>query len=307
MILNFFSVAGVRLFANAENLPVQFHWSALIAAPLVVWFVLFVGGFIFLCRRRLFFFPQHVRLRDRGIDLFFAGQTFEAERCYREALQLHPVVPSEDRRSLLVCLGDALIDQRRYPEAKECLEKALEAGDPTGSCQITICDLLLLMKVEGERALEMAEVGTNLLKSRAHLHIWGAEWNSASRILAEVSGLARKARALALLSRNDEARATLDQALKIAHDFEDQIAEANPNPHFLDKLAYGRRTLKDLKFHPIAEAHWQIGLAFLAIDNRDRAAQEFSIVTASETSAGVQGRYRRLVEEKLADLANESQ
>ncbi|HLY40714.1 MAG TPA: tetratricopeptide repeat protein [Terracidiphilus sp.] len=140
-------------------------------------------------------------LRRKGLDLLLAGNPSGAERCYREALSADPKLPESDQVRLLVCLGDALIDQQRYSEAEECLEKALQMGDPTGSGQGSMADLLVLEKKNPERAIEMADEALRLTTQHPLSTRFGDAWSRVNDELLQAKAWARKAQALVVMGQ----------------------------------------------------------------------------------------------------------
>lgn len=147
-----------------------------------LWEILILGTGIALIRSGAIF-PSYSRLQRKGLDLALAGKPVEAERCYRSALDMGAKVPQSDRVRLLVCLGDALIDQGRYDEAKQCLTQALGLGDPTGSGQSSMCDVLLAQKDSPQKALEVADEAEQLMSRTLDGMSFGARWAAVSKSL----------------------------------------------------------------------------------------------------------------------------
>lgn len=241
--------------------------------------------------------PRHFRLRSKGLDFLLAGKPVEAEKCYRAALDLGAKVPESDRVRLLVCLGDALMDQGRYDEAKQCLAQALELGDPTGSGQGSMCDVLLAQKASPEKAIEMADEAMSLRERASSSSSFGADWAATSKDLYAAKTWARKASALLILDRREEARQAMDRALRILDMSKSELFTSMPASSLMGKLILGDR-LRRMKDLTISDTYWQIGLALQAIGDTDKAKEEFVIVRDTDRI----GKYRNLAEKKLNSL-----
>src|ERR1035437_8875639 len=113
-------------------------WSTPLIGPLLV-ILVFVGAYV-IYLRNMGHCPPELRLRRKGLDLSLAGKPDKAEKYYRQSLAM--LDPSDQVRSL-GCLANVLMDQGRYQESQEYLERALELGDSTGSGQNSMADLLL--------------------------------------------------------------------------------------------------------------------------------------------------------------------
>lgn len=261
-----------------------------------VWTLLMMGAGIVLVRSGVFF-TNHFRLQSKGLDLLVAGKPVEAEKCYRTALNLGAKVPEPDRVRLLVCLGDALIDQGRYEEARQYLAQALELGDPTGSGQGSMCDVLLAEKASPEKAIEMADEAMQL-QSRAldGMH-FGERWAAISKDLLEARTCARKARALLMLDRRTEARQAMDRALSILDASKSSLQLAQPESSLEGRLAVGDR-LRRLKELTISDTCWRVGLSLLAVGDKGKAAEEFLVVCDTDRL----GKYRSLAQKQLESL-----
>lgn len=240
--------------------------------------------------------PRHLRLRRKGLNLLLAGQPVEAERCYRAALSLDRTFGELDRVRLLVCLGDALSDQGRYQDAKGYLTTALEIGDPTGSGQGSMCDLLLALKAEPDKAIAMADEALSLHSNSAH-QAFGTAWEAASGNLYEAKCWARKTQALILLDRQTEARQAMDRALRILDASKELVARSMPETSAIGAIILGGR-LQRMKELAIADAHLEIGDALVAMREKSKAIEHFKIVKSTDR----RGKYRRLAEQKLREL-----
>ncbi|HEY3988017.1 MAG TPA: tetratricopeptide repeat protein [Acidobacteriaceae bacterium] len=258
--------------------------------------LLIMGAGIVLVRSGVFF-PSHFRLRSKGIDLLLAGKPVEAERCYRTALDLGAKVPESDRVRLLVCLGDALIDQGKYGEARQYLAQALELGDPTGSGQGSMCDVLLAQKASPEKAIEMADEAMQLQGRAVDGQSFGARWATVSKELYEAKTLARKAQALLMLDRRAEARQAMDRALSILDTSKSKLQMARPESSLVGRLILGNR-LRRMRELAISGACWQIGLSLLAMGDKDKAMEQFLVVRDTDRM----GKYRSLAQKKLDSL-----
>lgn len=246
-------------------------------------------------------FPRHFKLRSKGLEFLLAGNPVEAEKCYRSALDSGAKLKESDRVRLMVCLGDALMDQGRYDEAKQCLAQALELGDPTGSGQGSMCDVLLAQKASPEKAIEMADEAMRLRERASSNESFGAGWAAASKDLYEAKTWARKASALLILDRRAEARQAMDRALRILDMSKSELQTAKPASSLLGRLILGDR-LPRMKELTISDTYWQIGLSLQAMGDTDKAREEFVIVRDTDRV----GKYRSLAEKELDSLAHVS-
>lgn len=229
------------------------------------------------------FFPRAEALLRKGRALTRSGQPAEAEQCYRKALAKGSSVPVPVQVRLLVNLGGALMDQGRYGESRESLNRALDLGDPTGSCNSFIAKLLLLQGTEPQKALDMAEqamqIGGGAFRG-GFLHDWGVRFGNLSR----ATQWAQKAWALALLRREREAR----QGIEAAANSVAAALAGTPNYRRTTPI-YGPdyRTLVRLG---VSEAQWTMGMALLAMNDTAQAAVHFRIAYETEPK----GKYGKL-------------
>lgn len=254
-----------------------------------------IGAGIVLVRSGVFS-PRHLRLRSKGMDLLLAGKPLEAEGCYRTALDLGAKVPESDRVRLLVCLGDALIDQGRYEDARQCLAQALELGDPTGSGQDSMCDVLLAQKASPEKAIEMADEAMQL-QGRAVGQSFGGRWATVSKDLYEAKTWARKAQALLMLDRRAEARQAMDRALSILDTSKAELQLVRPESSLVGRLILGNR-LRRIRELAISDTYWRIGLSLLAMGDKYKAVEQFLVVRDTDRM----GKYRSLAQKELGSL-----
>ncbi|MGH9586321.1 MAG: tetratricopeptide repeat protein [Acidobacteriaceae bacterium] len=239
---------------------------------------------------------RNSKAMSKGLDLQLAGKPAEAEKCFRIALN-RGTKQQSDRVRLLVCLADALFDQGRYQESKQCLDQALTLGDPTGSGQASMSDVLLALKTSPQKAIEMADESMQLQGASPVTESFGAEWGKASRDLLEARTCARKARALLMLDRQAEARQALDRAVSILDASKSEVQLSNPEADVETKLILGDR-LRRIKELTIAGTSWQVGLALLAMGDKDKAAEQFLIVRDTDHM----GKYRSLAQKELDSL-----
>jgi tetratricopeptide (TPR) repeat protein len=241
--------------------------------------------------------PRHLRLRRKGLDFLLTGKPLEAERCYRSALSLGAKVPESHRVRLMVCLGDALMDQGRYDDARQYLAQALGLGDPTGSGQGSMCDVLLAQQAAPEKAIEMADEAMRLQASAGYRQSFGVRWAAVSKDLYEAKTWGRKSRALLILNRRAEARQAVDRALRILDMSKSELQLAKPASSLLGRLVLGKR-LRRMRDLAISGACWRIGLSLQAMGDTDRAAEQFVIVRDTDRM----GKYRSLAQKELDSL-----
>lgn len=255
--------------------------------------VLLLAGAYVICVRNLWHCPRELRLRRKGLDSLLEGRPVEAENHFRRSFAM--AVDAPDRVRGLVCLGDALMDQGRYEESKAYLLRALELGDPTGSGQGSMADLLLTTGTDPEQALEMAEQAMRLLTSRStHLYFDRQVTND----LTLSKYWARRASALAQLDRHTEARQAIERASRIAEAAQIESQHTKNRIPISRKIVLGGSRLAHGRDLTLATTHWRIGLALLAIDDSSRAAEHFRITRDTDR----RGKYRRLAEQQLEHL-----
>jgi len=269
----------------------QHPWnSRLVALPVAI--AIAIGAYV-LYLRNLGHCPPNLRLRRKGLDSLLAGKPVKAEQFFRKALS---TVDKPDRVRSLVSLSSALSDQCRYKESKECLDTALELGDPTGSGQGSMSDLLLLTGADPEKALELAEEALALTTGSSRKDIYfGGEVNNDFR---QATFWARRAMALSQLGRQAEAQQSVNRATRIAEAASNAARQTTPHSSMAVKLAIGGRRLAHHRDLVVATAHWRIGLAFLALEDSSEAAIHFRIVRDTDR----RGKYRRLAQNQLEQL-----
>jgi len=188
------------------------------------------------------------------------------------------------------------MDQGCFNEAQEYLTRALELGDSTGSGQGSMADLLLELRTDPEKAIDMAEqalkLGTG--QSRQDIYFGGGVYED----LKYAKYWARTTQALSQLNRQAEARLALDRALQLVESAEAEARQVRPRNSILVKLVLGNRRLTNHRELAIATIHWQIGLAFLAIEDPTKAIEQFRITRDTDH----RGKYRRLAQQKLTQL-----
>jgi tetratricopeptide (TPR) repeat protein len=245
-----------------------------------------------------FFLPRHFRLRSKGMELDIAGKFFEAEKCYRAALAMGEKVPESDRVRLLVCLGDVLIDQERYQDARQCIEQALQIGDYSGSAQGSLCDILLAMKASPDKVIATADEAMQRMTRAFDRLPFGSRWIALSKRLYEAKTWARKAQALFQLDRQDEARQAMDRALSIVDASKSEQQLAKPEVSLQARLILAGRLVR-LRELTIADVYWRIGLSLLAMGNKVKAIEQFRIVRDTDQHMG---KFRMFAEKKLSSL-----
>ncbi len=238
------------------------------------------------------------KLLTKGLDLQLSGNPVEAEKCYRTALDMGAKVPEPDQVRLMVCLGDALIDQNRYGEAQQVLTRALALVDPTGSGQGSMCDLLLAQKRDPEKAIEMADEAMRLQGQASSGQAFGARWAAVSQEFLEARTWARKAKALHILDRQTEAQQALDRAVRIVETSKSEMSQAMPQTSLTARLILGNR-LRRLKGLTIADTYWRIGLALLDMQDNAKATEFFKVARDSDPM----GKYRKLAQMQLDRIA----
>jgi tetratricopeptide (TPR) repeat protein len=265
------------------------HDNPQLVARVTRWFVLAVVFVIWLWRVR---HPAgNLGLLMKGLEQLISGRPEEAEGYFRKALAQS--TPGERVRAL-VCLGDALADQGRYAESKTCLEEALKLGDPTGSGQCSMADLLLSMRSDPERAMAMAEEAMRLATQKAgpDMYFGGDVTNDLKRAVC----WAQSAGALMLMNRRSEAQQAADRAVNLAAGAQAAASatrSASPT-HALGRLLLGNRVSR-ARGLMMSGTYWKIGLALLAVGDSARAADHFRIAQSTDK----RGKYRKLAEREL--------
>ena len=243
------------------------------------------------------FSSRRTKLQTKGLDLQLSGNPQAAEKCFRAALDKGANAPKSDRVRLLVGLSDTLIDQKRYDEAKQYLTQALELGDPTGSGQGSMCDLLLAQKVTPEKAIEMADEAFQLQTRTMKSMSFGARWANVSNELLEAKTWARKAQAYLITNRQSDAHQAMDRSLQILNAAMPEFQQASPEAPPAGKLALGDR-LRRLKYLTISDTCWTIGLSLLAMGDTAKAREQFLLVRDSDPM----GKYRALAQGEINSL-----
>jgi tetratricopeptide (TPR) repeat protein len=274
---------------------IDFTFPTLLDTPLIRWLLailVFVGAYI-IYLRNLGHCPPELRIRRKGMDLLLTGHPAKAEKHFRKSMAMLDV---SCQVRPLVCLASALIDQGRYDESRECLVRALELGDSTGSGQGSMADLLLQIGTDPEKALEMADLAVELTthSSRREIYFGGEVTND----LRRATYWARRAHALAQLSRSAEARQSIDRALRIVEAAKAEAQQTKPHNSILVMMIIGSRRLNHHRDLAVATTHWKIGLALLAMDDSSKAVDHFRITRDTDR----RGKYRRLAQQQLARL-----
>ncbi len=254
--------------------------------------LVFIGAYI-IYLRSLGHCPPELRLRRKGMDLLLTGQPVKAEKYFRKSMAMFD---ASGQVRPLVCLASALIDQGRYDESRECLVRALELGDSTGSGQGSMADLLLQIGSDPEMALEMADLAVELTTHSLRWEIYfGGE---VTNDLRRATYWARRAHALAQLSRRAEARQSIDRALRIVEAAKAEAQQTRPHNSILVMMVLGSRRLSHHRDLSVATTHWKIGLALLAMDDSSKAVEHFRITRDTDR----RGKYRRLAQQQLERL-----
>jgi len=187
------------------------------------------------------------------------------------------------------------MDQGRLEEAKEHLTCALELGDETASGPTSMADLLLLAGTDPEQALAMADEALNVLPHRSVSAYFSLE---VSHQLWQATFWAQRARALAQLDRREDAEQAVDQALQLAAAAEADAQRNKFRAPYNTRVILGSRRLASGRDTRIAYVHWHIGLALLAIDDSERAADHFRVTRNTDR----RGKYRNLAHQQLKRL-----
>ena len=223
--------------------------------------------------------------RRKGMDAVLAGRPVEGEGYFRTALRGE--LPDAERVELLVCLGDALLDQGLYNEAEQQLALALALGDATGAAQGSMADVLLLKGGDPERALWLAEQSF-ALSSRECAD------GEAMEHLGEARLWTRKAQALLQMLRREEAERAVESA-------EAETTEAHACDRDADDVGVDLtellaiRPMRQRESVAIASTHWQIGGVLAALGHDQRAAEHLRIAWSADRG----GKYRKLAEKAL--------
>jgi tetratricopeptide (TPR) repeat protein len=236
------------------------------------------------------------RQRRRGLEHSLAGRPSEAQKSYRKGLEQSAKIPDGLRVRLLVCLGNALMDEDRLTEAEDCFAVALQVGDRTGSCQGSIADLLLKEKREPEKVLKVAELAYSLETERYRSA--PVAWKEQYLGLREAACLTRKAQAFALLDQRSDAREAVDKAVGLLKAAEDADTARQFDDEEMKRLLFDRRSGSRQKLH-FAGLHYAIGNAFLALRETQEAMAHFE----AGRNADPKGKYRKLCAERLAQFS----
>jgi tetratricopeptide (TPR) repeat protein len=232
------------------------------------------------------------------MELHLSGKLLEAEKCFRVALAMGKKLPESSRVRLLVSRGDVLIDEERYEEARQCIEQALQIGDYSGSAQGSLCDILLALKATPDKAIEMADEAMQRMTSAYDKLPFGARWIALSKRLYEAKTWARKAQALFILDRRDEASRAIDRALSIVDASKSEQQLAQPETSQTGRQILGVRLLR-LRELVIADVYWRLGLSLLAMGDKVRAIEQFRIVRDTDQHMG---KFRMFADKKLSSL-----
>lgn len=247
------------------------------------------------------FSSRRTKLQTKGLDLLLSGNSKEAEQCFRTAIDKGAKLTESDHVRLLVCLGDALIDQKRYDEAKQYLTQALDLGDPTGSGQGSMCDLLLAQKVNPDKAIEMADQAFQLQGRAMKSMSFGAQWANVSNKLLEAKTWARKTRAYLEMGQQSDAQQAMDRSLQILNAAMPEFQQTSPEAPPAARAAMGDR-LRRMKYLTISDTCWTIGQSLLAIGDTTKAREQFLLVRDNDPM----GKYRALAQAELNSLGSGS-
>lgn len=174
----------------------------------------------------------------KGTVLMFAGRSAEAEAALRQSLVGEK---STVHKSLaLVNIGYTLLDERRYNEAKQALEEAIQLRPNGAAAYSTLAEVYLRQGIEPQKALDLLNKGiefkrTSDRQQTVDLHIFGYLY-------------ANRAWALMLLGHPAEADDALDEARKYS------TVDTKPGA---------------------AGVHYRIGRVLLAEKRNPEAAEEF--------------------------------
>jgi hypothetical protein len=101
-----------------------------------------------------------------------------------------------------------------------------------------------------------------------------------------------------LLDRRAEALQAMDRATRIVEAAKEEARQTRPHNSFRVMLVIGSHRLANHRDLAIATTHWQIGLAFLAIEDSGKAIEHFRITRDTDR----RGKYRRLAQQQLSRL-----
>jgi tetratricopeptide (TPR) repeat protein len=227
------------------------------------------------------------RLVREALELELAGRAAEAVRCCSKALAAGSSPP--DEALLLGCLGSALMDMGRYEESQQYLVKALGFGDPTGSCRSSIAELFLRQGIEPDTALHLASQLINESVAEATRFHRGLDPVCRVEPLALNHAFrstlwAQRAWALALLGRQEEAREAIDEASQLS---------IKPDG---DLSASCWAFVSRLEWQRLADTCWLIGMALLAMNEADKASEQFK----EGSYVDPKGKYGGLCRKQLA-------
>ncbi len=140
----------------------------------------------------------------KGTVLMFAGRNQEAEEVLRKCIAT--LQPPMKKALALVNLGYVLLDQRRYNEAAQALDEAIQIRPDGAVAYSTRAEVFLQRGVDPQKALELLDRGIHykqrsVIQSGRDVHVFG--------YLA-----ANRAWALFLLHRLAEAEQALKEAEK---------------------------------------------------------------------------------------------
>ncbi len=265
---------------NPRLTALGLRWSIIgVGVAVAVWKVRHPGG--------------SAGLQMKGLERLIAGDPEAAEDFFRKALAR---ASGDNRVRARVCLGDALADEGRYSEAKDCLVEALQMGDPTGSGQGSMADLLLATRSDPEQAMKMAEEATRLSTQKPGPGIYFG--GDAENDLKRAIGSARSAGALMLMGRKAEAQDAAARAQTLADSARSTAAATQPETPALarvaipDRIARGRALM-------LSGTYWKLGRAWLAVGDTAKAAACFRITQSTDLA----GKYRKLAEGELDAMA----
>lgn len=150
--------------------------------------------------------PSAKLIEMEGLTHVMANRPEAAERCLRTALARSGGTSRATRVGILGPLGEAMKDQGRDQEARQCLQGCIDMGDNIlGSCRIDLAELLLKKALEPERALELVDEAMRMAKGPVAPKV-------------EPSRSATRAWALALLGRRQEATEAIERAMRLRRD-----------------------------------------------------------------------------------------